>query len=269
MSELTPEVKPFVAAAGRAMNAPVDSTMSNVRRQAMPYTKDIAYVDVVSAPGNITGTSNQIRVLRPTLVSVDGFFTSGATPHDFGGIKLWMQGDGAGFDERQEFFHSGPYFYLPKAGIYYLRGSLLSTPLGGAIVSNAAMFRCSVHEDVDPLLAAALLQTANTKYCAMGSRTIAAATVTAYQPPAVAPSSTVPPGTILDANGMAIHAHRITFTNVGANPATFGVNFKTPTATVGIALAVGASYTVNVGGVNTVYFFSTAGTDILGYYEYR
>jgi hypothetical protein len=264
-----PTIRPFDVANRAAQLKPVETPRERLHLQPFPYNKDVSYLDVVAAVGNVPGTSNQFNIAKPTMVCVDGFYTAGGTLHDLGAIKLWFQGDGGGFDERQQFLNAGPYWYFPRAGRYFLRGAIAATPIGGAIIVPQAVFHCSIHEDIDPLLAQAILQSTKTRCSGSIVRAIGAAAVVVFQPPSVVAASMNPPAAQIDVNGMLNHCHRITFSNCGANPVSIAINDKTPSATEGFILPANSPpLTVNMGGISTVYCFSTLGTNVYAYYEF-
>lgn len=265
-----PKQKSFAPAARTAINNPVDTPIERLRQAKPPIRLSMQYIDVVAAIGNVSGNSNRIRVRGPALLVIDGLVNDpAASPvFDVGGIQLWITTGNGAQGEFAKIPNSGPYFFLPDAGEYWVRGYLLSNPLAGAMILPTVYFNCTLYEGVDPIFAAAMLASTRCSVVQHQGTSLGAATVQALRPPLAAgihdaPALNTPP------YGNQGHCKSVTVCNSGgANPCAIGINNNAINATGGIVLAAGQSIRFDVGGIFTLYGFSALGTNTITNWEY-
>lgn len=263
-----PSVQEFNPAVVRSVQSPIVPRYEKLEVQTPPVHLQMDYYDVVAAIPNTVGNTNQLRTRGPSLLVIDGYKNTQATPHDLGGIELWCATENGPGEELGKVVHCGPYFFLPFAGKYYIRGYLLETPILGPTPPVGAHFPCTLYEGIDPALAIAMMQTGRVSHVQTRSTTIGAATVTPLLPP-VAAGYHGAPAILVDPFSMSAHCRAVTISNSGAtNPVTVAVNNKSINAFGAHLLTTGQSTRFEVGGIFTIYAFSTVGTTVSATWEY-
>jgi hypothetical protein len=265
-----PKQETFKAAARVAVENPVDTPIERLRQCKPPIRFQMQYIDVVAAIGNVTGNSNRIKVRGPAMLVIDGLVNDpGASPvFDVGGIEIWVTTGNGPQGEFAKIPNVGPYFYLPEAGEYWVRGYLLTNPIAGAIILPTVYFNCTLYEGIDPIFASALLSTTRTSWTQHQGTSVGVAAVQALRPPNAAgihdaPSTNTPP------YGNLAHCKAVTISNSGtANPVSIGVNNSAINAIGGVVLAPAQNVRFEVGGIFTLYAFSTLGTNVVAVFEF-
>ncbi len=259
---------PFSPADDAPLRAP--TTIPNrYPEKGQPNTnKRIFYLDVFAATP--PGISNQIEVSSPSILEINGWRTDqfAGQFHDIGAMKFWLSTDNGPAEEFGYNLAAGPYYYMPKPGRYYLRGALAGTPLGGTLSTNGTFLNCSVFQDIDPQLGAALMNEPRSRITMTTSETVGAAVAQACVPPLVANVAQAP-ATPLLTFGNAGRIKGVLVSNSGAGAAFVAVNMKTVAAGVGINLPVNSPPVyIPMRGISTLYAFSTAGTTLSITWEY-